>query len=51
MEVPRSGKRNDMHLFLIVIKKRRGAVVGQFGSPIMMMEKMTRLLILWFLFS
>lgn len=51
MEVPTFGRRNDMYLFLTVRKKRRGAVVGRFGSPILMMEKMTRLLILWFLFS
>lgn len=51
MEVPTFGWRNDFYFILIVRKKRLGAVVGRFGSPTLTMEKMTRVLILWFLFS
>lgn len=46
-----NGRRNDMFFILIVREKRLGAVVGRFGSPTLMMEKTTRVLILWFLFS
>lgn len=46
MEARAFGRRNSKYFILIVKEKRPGAVAGWFGSPVLMIEKMTRVLIL-----